>query len=243
MFTNFSISKDNADKFFYELAKEYKKKTKFPLEIVVVGGGAIIIKYGFRLMSLDYDVIFNYKDDYVKQCIYNVAEKLHIPSDWINDDFIKSDSYTPKIIQYSTFYKTFSNIVTVRIVEREYLIAMKLVSGSTREYKHDKSDIVGILLEEMKNNHSVTRQEINTAIINLYGSYNVISDKMYETLNTMLSLNQVELEQLYKDTVARESKIREELTKLEKGGLVVRRHNIKGVVDEIQAKLDTESKD
>lgn len=240
MFTNFSITKDNADSFFYELAKEYKKKTKFPLEIIVVGGGAIIIKYGFRLMSLDYDVLFSYKDDYVKQCIYNVANKLHIPSDWLNDDFIKSDSYTPKIRQYSTFYKTFSNILNVRLVEREYLIAMKLVSSSTREYKHDKSDIIGILIEEKKKGTPVSRQEIDTAIMNLYGKADVVSEAMYQNLDQMLSSK--DLEDLYQKTVEREQRIREELTELEQQGMVVRRSNIADVVKTITERIDKETK-
>ena len=87
MFTKFVITKDNADSYFYEFAKEYKKKARVPIEIILVGGGAILLKYDFRIMSVDYDALFSYKDDYVKQCIYNVAEKLHIPSDWLNDDF------------------------------------------------------------------------------------------------------------------------------------------------------------
>ena len=70
MFTKFAITKENADSFIYEFAKEYKKKAKYPLEIILVGGGAILLKYNFRIMSLDYDGLFSYKDDYIKQCIY-----------------------------------------------------------------------------------------------------------------------------------------------------------------------------
>ncbi len=240
MLTNFFITKEATDKFFYELAKEYKKKTRFPLEIIIVGGGVIIINYSFRLMSQDIDALFNYKDDYVKQCIYKVAEKMHIPSDWLNDDFIKSDSYTPKIRQYSMFYKTYSQVLTVRLVEREYLIAMKLVAASTREYKYDHSDIVGVLKEEKNKGNPVTREEINSALMNLYGRLDIVSDEMFKKLDEMLSTE--DLETLFNNAVERERQIREELTRLEQQGLVVRRSNIKEIVDMIKDRLFKESK-
>ena len=62
---------------------------------------------------------------------------------WINTDFMKTTSYTPNLVQYSRYYKTFSNILQIRTISAEYLVAMKLMSY--REYKNDKSDIVGVL--------------------------------------------------------------------------------------------------
>ena len=233
MFTKFTITKENADLYFYELAKEYKKKTRFPLEIILVGGGAILLKYNFRIMSIDYDGLFSYKDDYVKQCIYNVAEKLKIPSDWLNDDFIKSDSYTPKIRQYSTFYKTYSNLINVRVVEREYLVAMKLMSG--RHYKHDLSDIVGIIMEE-NNKNPITKRDVETAITNLYGEDAHISDEMNVFLDSVF--NNPDLATLYDQISNQEQTIRNELTVLEQEGVAVRRSNIKDVVKMIEDKLN-----
>ena len=44
----------------------------------------------------------------------------------------KTDSYSPKLIEFSCYYRTFANVVTVRTIEAEYLIAMKLrAEGST----------------------------------------------------------------------------------------------------------------
>lgn len=233
MFTNFSITKENADYFIYEFAKEYRKKAKLPIEIILVGGGAILLKYSFRIMSLDYDALFSYKDDYVKQCIYNVADKLHIPSDWLNDDFVKSDSYTPKLKQYSNFFKTYLNIVNVRIVEREYLVAMKIMSG--RHYKHDLSDIVGIIMEE-QNIKPITKEEIFTALFNLYGKDVQIGDEMKEFIDRIFSTN--DLKELFTQLSEKEQNIRGELTKLERDGMVVRRSNVKDVVKMIEDKLD-----
>lgn len=57
---------------------------------------------------------------------------------------MKTASYTPKLRYYSKYYKTFSNVLTVRTVTAEYLVAMKLKSG--RKYKNDLSDVVGYFM-------------------------------------------------------------------------------------------------
>ena len=42
---------------------------------------------------------------------------------------MQTSSYSPKPDEHSEYYKTFSNIVTIRTVRAEYLIAMKLCAG------------------------------------------------------------------------------------------------------------------
>lgn len=49
----------------------------------------------------------------------------------------------------------------------EYLIAMKLRSG--REYKHDLSDVIGVLFEHSKNEKPIIISDIQKAAENLYG--------------------------------------------------------------------------
>ena len=61
----------------------------------------------------------------------------------------------------------------VRTIKDEYLIAMKLVS--MRKYKHDRSDIVGILYENEQNGNKISFQDIDRAVNNLYGSWDKIS--------------------------------------------------------------------
>lgn len=64
----------------------------------------------------------------------------------------------------------FSNILNIRIMNREYLIAMKL--KSFRYYKNDISDIIEILKEHQDRNNLISLQEICTAVENLYGDWN-----------------------------------------------------------------------
>ena len=144
---SFYINKDNLNYYLTELGIEYRKISKTPVQIVIVGGAAIFVKYSFRMMSLDIDgLLLPHKSDSLKHAIVNVADKIKIPYGWINDDFVNTSSYSNRIILYSDYYKTFSNLIEVRIVDTIHLLAMKLMSF--RPYKRDLSDLLGILIEK-----------------------------------------------------------------------------------------------
>jgi len=98
-----------------ELAKEYRKRSgkNTPAEVILIGGAAVVINYGFREMTYDADAIIT-ASSYMKDAINYVGDKYGLPTGWMNDDFKKTESYTPKIVQYAEYYKTFSNIVTFR---------------------------------------------------------------------------------------------------------------------------------
>ncbi len=171
------ITKNNLNQYLKELAKEFRKRNgkEMPAEIILVGGASVIINYGFREMTYDFDAIIK-ASSVMKDAIQVVGDKYELPRGWMNDDFVKTESYTPKIEQYAKYYKMFSNIVTVRTVTGEYLIAMKLMSG--RKYKYDRSDIIGILAEQEKEGKSLTLEDVRRAVRDLYGSYEVISEEV-----------------------------------------------------------------
>ena len=87
---------------------------------------------------------------------------------------MNTDSYTPRIVRYSRYYRTFSNVMTVRTVTAEYLVAMKLKSG--RQYKYDRSDVIGILWEQEKRGDPLSLDRIKKAVEDLYNSYDVLPD-------------------------------------------------------------------
>ena len=170
------FTKENLDSYLKELAKEFRKKngTKMPAEIILVGGTSILINYGFREMNYDMDAIIK-SSGAMKEAINTVGDRLGLPVGWLNTDFVNTNSYTPKLVEYSKYYKTFSNILQIRTVSAEYLIAMKLMAG--RQYKNDLSDIVGILIEQEERNASLSFEKIKKAVVDLYDSY----DKIPET--------------------------------------------------------------
>ena len=164
------INKNNLDNYLNELSKAYKKLAgrKTVVEIILTGGAAIIENYGFRDMTTDVDAIYN-SSSALKEAINIVGDKYGLPNGWLNDDFKKTTSYSPKLYQYCVPYKTFSQVLNIRMVTSEYLIAMKLRAG--REYKNDLSDIVGILSEHQKKGNPISYEQVDTAVNNLYGGW------------------------------------------------------------------------
>ena len=82
---------------------------------------------------------------------------------------MRTGSYSPKLVEYSVYYKTFYSVLSIRTVAAEYLVAMKLRSG--RKYKNDLSDVIGILAEHQKRGKPITLDKINTAVCGLYGGW------------------------------------------------------------------------
>lgn len=167
------FTKENLDSYLKELAKEFRKKngTKMPAEIILVGGASILINYGFREMTYDMDAIIK-PSGAMKDAINTVGDRLGLPVGWLNTDFVNTNSYTPKLAEYSKYYKIFSNILQIRTVSAEYLIAMKLMAG--RQYKNDLSDIVGVLIEQEERNAPLSFEKIKKAVVDLYDSYDKI---------------------------------------------------------------------
>lgn len=167
------FTKNNLDTYLKELAKEFRRlngKT-MPAEIILIGGAAILANYGFRDMTTDIDAVIHATSS-MKDAINYVGDKFNLPNAWLNTDFMSTNSYSPKLEEFSTYYKTFSNILTIRTISAEYLIAMKLCSG--RKYKNDLSDIIGILAEHEKRNSPITLAQIHAAVNNLYGSWAIL---------------------------------------------------------------------
>ena len=130
----FEFTKENIDLYLKELAKEYRKQIgkEMPAELILVGGASVLINYGFREMTADIDALIQ-AASCMKDAINSVGDRFGLPNSWLNADFKNTNSYTPKLLQFSTFYKTYSHVLTIRTISAEYLIAMKLRSG--RQYK------------------------------------------------------------------------------------------------------------
>ena len=180
------IQKDSIEIYLKELAKEFKRITgrKVKAEIIIVGGGSVILNYDFRMNSVDIDA-FNTSEEAVKAASLAVAKKYNLPNDWLNDDFKKTKSYSPKLREYSVYYKTYSNVLEFRTVKREYLIAMKMASG--RKYKNDLSDILGILYYHFQNNDEISFAQVETAVKNLYGGFECIADETKDYVVTAIN--------------------------------------------------------
>jgi hypothetical protein len=169
------ITREDIDKYLRDLGKEFRKFNgkKMSAEIVIIGGASVLINYAFRDVTTDVDAIIQ-ASSVMQDAINRVGDKYGLPYGWLNTDFRKTDSYTPKLLQYSSYYRTYSNILDVRTVKGEYLVAMKVRSG--RNYKYDLSDVVGIIKSHSEAGTPLTIEKIDIAMNNLYGGWEDADD-------------------------------------------------------------------
>lgn len=170
-----SFTKKNLDTYLKELAKEFRRLNgkSMPAEIVLVGGAAILTNYAFRDMTTDIDAVIHATSS-MKDAINMVGDKYDLPNGWLNADFMHTGSYSPKLDEFSVYYKSLYGVLSVRTIAAEYLIAMKLRSG--RKYKNDLSDVIGILAEHEKRGTPITIEKIDTAVTNLYGGWDTFPE-------------------------------------------------------------------
>ena len=191
MSAEYTFTKNKLDECFKELGKEYRKRSgkNTEAEIVLIGGASVLINYMFRDMTDDADAVIE-ASSAMKESINAVGDRLRLPRGWLNTDFKKTGSYSVKLREVSKHYRQYSNVLNIRTVAGEYLVAMKLMSG--RVYKYDLSDIVGILFEHERRGEPVSKESVEDAVGFLYGNElpekskvffdNIFNDGDYERL-------------------------------------------------------------
>lgn len=237
MSINTFFTKENLDQCLSKLAKEYRKQngTQIRAEIILIGGAAILTNYGFRDMTYDIDTIIR-ASSAIKEAINTVGNELGLPNGWMNSDFIKTSSYSPKLVQYSKYYKRFGYVLDVRTITGEYLIAMKLMSG--RKYKNDLSDIVGILYEEAENGNPINLEQIQTAVINLYGSWDSLPQDSIDFISEII--NNINLKMLYETYCATEISTKDSLILFDNNyPNVVNTDNVNDIIKQLQARKNS----
>lgn len=230
-----SFTKDNLDNYLKELAKEYRKLVgkHMPAEIVLVGGAAILTSYGFRDMTTDVDAIIHAASS-MKDAINKVGDKFDLPNRWINTDFMRTGSYSPRLDEVSVYYKKFFNVLTVRVVTNEYLVAMKLRSG--RKYKNDLSDIIGVLAYHERNNTPITMEMIDNAVEKLYGGWNDFPEDSKPFIET--AIKNGNFEEIYASVKGEEKESKEILIDFEKEYVnVANISNVDDILKSLKAKL------
>lgn len=200
------FTKENLDIYLKELAKEFRKINgkSMSAEIILIGGAAILVNYGFRDMTTDVDAIIHATSS-MKEAINRVGDKYELPNGWLNADFMRTGSYSPKLDEFSVHYKTYSNVLNIRTIESEYLIAMKLRSG--RKYKNDLSDIIGILAEHEKNKVPIALADVDKAVNELYGGWKDFPEDSKMFIEE--AIKNGNYEQVYTSTNAEEKRSKE----------------------------------
>ena len=204
----YKITREEADRLLLELAKAFQKANRRhpDVEMIIVGGGSILLNYGFRDVTDDFDFTSS-ADQALKDAAITVCEKYGLSYDWINNDFMMTNSYSTALRTHSTFYKSFNNgHFTVRTVRAEYLIAMKVLAS--REYKNDRSDMIGILKEEQEKGHPITYPMVEKAIRDLYTEKTVVDEERLAEVRRWCGMPAEDLADMYRLIREEERKMR-----------------------------------
>lgn len=234
MSAEMAFGKDQIDSYLKEVAKQYRKLNRkgMAAEITLIGGASILINYGFRDSTYDVDALIQASSS-MKDAINYVTDTMGLPNGWLNDDFKNTTSYTPRLSVYSKHYRTFSNMVNIRTIAGEYLVAMKL--KAFRQYKHDISDIVGILREHMRTGDPLTYERIDQAVCDLYDGW----DHMPEDAQSMMQsiLANEDIDALYEAYTQEESATKDMLLIFDdKYPNVLKEDNLSDILNHLMAK-------
>ncbi len=235
------FTKENLDVCLRQLAKEYRRLngTSVPAELILIGGAAVLANYGFRDMTYDVDAIIQATSS-MKDAANRVGDTLGLPSGWLNSDFMKTKSYSPKLSEFSRYYRTYSNVLTIRIISGEYLVAMKLMSG--RKYKNDISDIIGILREESEKRTPITYERIDKAVCDLYGDWSDVPQDSQSLIREIFKEDN--LEELYEKYRSIEKETKSDLIAFEKDHTrVLNEDNLDDVIASLKKKKAREDRD
>ena len=233
------FTKENIDVYLKEVAKEYRKLVgkAMPAELILIGGASVLINYGFRDMTTDVDALIRAASS-IKDAINRVGDRYGLPNGWLNADFTKTDSYSSKLSQFSVYYRTYSNVLTIRTVAAEYLIAMKLRSG--RQYKSDLSDVLGILAEHEKRKQPITMEQIQKAAYDLYGSWEALPAASSAFIENVMQDGH--FENLYEEIVNGEKETKALLIRFEQDYPgVTKESNVNEIASNLQKKSDRAS--
>lgn len=207
------FSRATIDNYLRQLGRAYRKlagKTAHA-EIVLIGGSAIIANYNFRNATTDIDALIE-KGSLLHDAIRSVANENDLPVDWMNSDFMYTSSYSDQLRRYSRYYKTFYNVLEVRTISGEYLIAMKM--RAYRYYKHDISDVISIFMEQYEQGNPLSYQKVMDAYQKLYGSLDNLPANIKDQIKQYSSMTDDELESEYQRDQAAETQAAKELKEL-----------------------------
>ena len=234
------ITRANAMDLIRRFAREYRKTLgRAPGEIIIAGGGSIMLNYKFRDSTQDFNVILQ-TDSRIKDIIVRFADENNLPRDWMNTDFTKTTSYSEVLVEVSRHYCWLNNhTLEIRTVSGVYLIAMKMAAH--RDYRNDVSDAIGILIEEGENGHAFTYDEIEAAYQKLY--HEQPDPEIQEQFRDICSKSIKELKAIFDSRRNMEARIGDQMITYIEDGVNINTKNVEDVAARIREKLNRKKPD
>lgn len=140
------FNKDNILIILKELAKRMRKTFRdVDINIYVVGGASLTLLCDFRESTFDIDVAKNCNMDF-RDIALTMEEEFDLNHNWINNDFMFSKYFSPKLVNYIERTYTFSNYIHYHFVKPACIAAVKCLA--LHFTTNDLSDIVNVVLYE-----------------------------------------------------------------------------------------------
>ena len=228
------ITRTNVMEILKRFAREYRKTLgKAPGEIIIAGGGSIMLNYSFRDATQDLDVIIHAASG-IKDVITRFADENHLPGNWMNTDFMKTSSYSDALTEVSRHYCWLNNqTLEIRTISGVYLIAMKIAAH--RNYRNDISDVIGILTEEAESGNTISYDEIESAFQKLYGRSP--DPEMREQISGLCGKNTEELRAFYNVQRKAEHSVAGRLVSYMENAVPVNTRNVEDITARIRKKM------
>lgn len=235
MQSNGKITRDNAYDILKQFANKYRKELgKVPGEIIIVGGGSIMLNYKFRDATQDFDVILKTVSG-VNDVIKKFADEQGLPRDWMNSDFMKTASYSSVLSEISKLRFSLNNgTLEIRTVTGVYLIAMKIRAHI--DYRNDISDSIGVLIEERENGNDISFDDIKNAFYKLYNEN--MPDELQARMKEICEMTMDDLKNLYNTQNNSENEIGGKIVTYIDDGANINRRNVDDVIAKIKEKMN-----
>lgn len=148
------------DAFAFNMIKLHGGSINIP--ILIVGGSAIALKDGYRDATVDIDSYIKFSGN-VSKAIGQVAKDYNIYSDWLNQDFAYSESYSRRLEDNAIYFTTLRNVLHIYLVCDLDQLCMK----ATAYRKKDIPDIK--YLVKVLKNKGVSYHDFLSRFYYLYG--------------------------------------------------------------------------
>lgn len=131
------LTKQEIEKYLGEINKKLSVLNEKG-EIIICGGASMALVYNARDSTHDIDAYFKPQTT-IRQIISEISQENNLHEDWMNDG---AKGFMTEQMQH-TVIREYSNL-TVRSIDAESLLAMKLVSARIN-YANDKADALKLI--------------------------------------------------------------------------------------------------
>lgn len=149
--------------------------------VLITGGSALALKYNFRAtVDIDADITFSRE---INSSIKEVARIFNLYDDWINQDVVKSESYSRRLWNDCRFVNTLRGSMNIYVVSDLSQLCMKINAGRDK----DRND--ALFLAQACINSGIRFRDVIDRYKFLYGKSVKQNRRVYGVIKRKFMLN------------------------------------------------------